>query len=114
MNTSVTFTGGGNWIPDNLEGEVAADLTQVIPGGTARAFALSLADVTRLSGEGLAFPNHAQRGSAALGWWWLRTPASGTNAWRVTTYGHLAGYLARTFITTNGGVRPALIINQAN
>ena len=113
-NTSVTFTGGGNWIPDNLEGEVAADLTQVIPGGTARAFALSLADVTRLSGEGLAFPNHAQRGSAALGWWWLRTPASGTNAWRVTTYGHLAGYLARTFITTNGGVRPALIINQAN
>lgn len=110
----VTFTGGTRWIPDNLEGEVAADITQVTQGagGSPQAFALSLADVTRLSGEGLAFPNHAQRGSVALGWWWLRTPAPGTFAWNVHPTGNLHGNRARTTSHTSGGVRPALILHQ--
>ena len=111
---SVIWTGGNRWLPNNLEGAVAADQTQVIPGGTARAFALSLADVTRLSGPGLGFPNHAQRGSDTLGWWWLRTPAPGVNAWSVSTAGNLHGSTARTNSSIYGAVRPALIINQAN
>ncbi|WP_213496825.1 hypothetical protein [Lactococcus formosensis] len=111
---NVTFTGGASWLPENLEGDVAADITQVVSGGTRRAFALSLADVTRLSGEGLAFPNHAQRGSVALGWWRLRTPASYPYVWGVRTTGYLIGGRPRTLSTANGGVRPALIINQAN
>ncbi|ETD04339.1 hypothetical protein N568_0108560 [Lactococcus garvieae TRF1] len=114
VDASVTLSGGARWLPNNLEGAVAADLTQVVPGGTARAFALSLADVTRLSGPGLGFPNHAQRGSVALGWWWLRTPAPGTHAWCVGADGGSSGGWTRTFSTINGGVRPALIINQAN
>ncbi|NHJ18764.1 hypothetical protein ET008_07685, partial [Lactococcus garvieae] len=113
---SVTFTGGTMWLPNNLEGEVAEDITRVVSGGSRRAFALSLADVTRLSGEGLAFPNHAQRGSvgASLGWWWQRTPATSTTAWRVGTNGTLYGFSARTLNSGFGGVRPALIINPSN
>ncbi|QSR00581.1 hypothetical protein J0J34_01875 [Lactococcus garvieae] len=112
---AVTFSGGTRWLPNNLGGAVAADLTQVVPGATARAFALSLADVTRLSGPGLAFSNHAQRGSsgALLGWWWLRTPAANTSAWAVRTDGHLNGTGGRTVSYPGGGVRPALILHQA-
>ncbi|SFL19127.1 hypothetical protein [Lactococcus garvieae] len=110
---AVTFTGGTRWIPNNLEGAVAADITQVVPSGTARAFALSLADVTRLSGPRLAFPNHAQRSSAALGWWLLRTPAPEEAAWSVRPTGNLTGLVERTASTTGGGVRPALILHQA-
>lgn len=111
-DASVTFTGGDRWLPTNLEGVVAADQTQVVPGGTARAFALSLADVTRLSSEGLAFPNPAQQGSVALGWWWIHTPAPGAPAWVVPTLGNLTGTSARTVSNTTGGVRPALILHQ--
>jgi len=110
QDASVTFTGGTRWVPDNLEGDVAADHTQVVLGGTARAFALSLADVSRLSGPGLAFSNHAQRGPDALGWWWLCTPATSTYAWHVFN-GNLHGNGIRTAEVTSGGVRPALIIN---
>jgi len=114
-DASVTFTGGERWLPNNLGGAVTADLTQVVPGGTARAFALSLADVTRLSGPGLVFPTPTQRGSNGVaGWWWLRTPAASTQAWHVAANGVLTGTPARTHINTTGGVRPALIINQAN
>ena len=111
---SVIWTGGNRWIPNNLEGAVAADLTQVVPGGTARAVALSLADVTRLSGPGLAFPVPAQRGSSSAlqGWWWLRTPSDATIAWHVGSNGHLSGYAARTNSAATGGVRPALILHQ--
>jgi len=110
---AVIFTGGMRWIPSNLEGAVAADLTQVVPGGTARAFALSLADVTRLSGSGLGFPNHAQRGSVTLGWWWLRTPAPSPRVWMVNTYGYLSGQGGPSgFSGTGGGVRPAIIVRQ--
>ncbi|QPS70756.1 DUF6273 domain-containing protein [Lactococcus garvieae] len=111
-HASVNFTGGPSWLPTNLTGPVADDVTQVVPAGTARAFALSLADVTRLSGEGLAFPYHAQRASAASSWWWLRTPVPNMQAWLVGTNGHLIGGHARTNSYDNGGVRPALIINQ--
>ncbi|MEY8459242.1 DUF6273 domain-containing protein, partial [Lactococcus ileimucosae] len=108
---SVTFE-GSRWVPDNLTGDVAADITQVVSGGTPRAFALSLADVARLSGEGLAFPNHAQRGSSAVGWWWLRTPATSIYAWHVRTSGNLRGDRELPYGLANGGVRPALIIHQ--
>ncbi|MFD2253633.1 hypothetical protein ACFSJM_04645 [Lactococcus formosensis subsp. bovis] len=110
----VTFTGGTRWIPNNLEGDVASDITQIVSGGTRRAFALSLADVARLSGEGLGFPNHAQRGSSVLGWWFLRTPGLDTRAWHVGNNGNLHGNLVRTPGRAEGGLRPALIINQAN
>jgi hypothetical protein len=111
-NDLVTFT-GYRWIPNNLEGAVAADITQVVPGGRVRAFALSLADVARLSGPGLAFPNHAQRASVAIRWW-LRTPAPGRLAWFVNNQGNLHGGSLRTVSNANGGVRPALIINPSN
>jgi len=113
-HASVNFTGGANWIPDNLEGAVAADLTQVVPGGTARAFALSLADVARLSGPGLAFPNHAQRVGDNDSWWWTRTPSPAPTAWRVQNdfMGGRLVSVARTYSHTGGGVRPALILHQ--
>ena len=113
-DNAVIFTGGTRWVPNNLEGDVASDLTRVVPGGTVRAFALSLADVTRLSGSGLAFPNHAQRGSIALGWWLLRTPAPSVYAWTVNTNGDLRVGGDRSFSSSHGGIRPALIINQSN
>jgi hypothetical protein len=112
----VTFTGGTRWIPTNLEGDVAADITQVIQGAGSRpqAFALSLADIARLSGEGLAFPNHAQRGGASAGiWWWLRTPGPSPGAWHVNSQGFLVGWFDRTNSPVYAGIRPALIINQA-
>ncbi|MDG6112192.1 DUF6273 domain-containing protein, partial [Lactococcus formosensis] len=112
-DAAVTFD-GGRWIPNNLEGDVASDITQIVSGGTRRAFALSLADVARLSGEGLGFPNHAQRGSSALGFWWLRTPTLlSTSVWGVSTSGHLSGTF-QLISHPDGGIRPALIINQAN
>ncbi|WP_081166577.1 DUF6273 domain-containing protein [Lactococcus garvieae] len=111
-DSAVTFTGGSRWIPNNLSGAVAADITQVVPGGTPRAFALSLADVTRLSGEGRGFPYSAQRVSAVQGWWWLRTPGASGDAWRVSTVGSLDAHFNVTRSDANGGVRPALIIHQ--
>ena len=110
----VAFSDAMEWLPNNLEGDVAADITQVVSGGTRRALALSLADVTRLSGEGLAFPNPAQRVAANKGWWWLRTPASATLAWAVHINGFLHEPAEHTLSVTFGGIRPALIINQAN
>ncbi|MDG6189956.1 hypothetical protein [Lactococcus formosensis] len=112
-DAAVTFD-GGRWIPNNLEGDVASDITQIVSGGTRRAFALSLADVARLSGEGLVFSNLAQRSHGLRGWWHLRTPAASWSAWSLTTAGHLFGNNDRTFRDSIGGVRPALIINQAN
>ncbi|WP_251712747.1 hypothetical protein [Lactococcus ileimucosae] len=119
---SVTFTGGTRWIPDNLEGDVAADITQVVPGGTQRAFALSLADVARLSGGGLAFSNHAQRAGTNNSWWWLRTFGVSGRAWRVvggTGVGQLSASndvgsgSAVDLSSDGGGIRPALIIHQS-
>ncbi|MGF2923639.1 DUF6273 domain-containing protein, partial [Lactococcus garvieae] len=111
-HASVTFTGGSYWLPTNLEGAVAADLTQVVPGETARAFALSLADVARLTGPSLAFPNRAQRGGTNDTWWWLRTPAASAYAWQVSAYGSLLGTGGREISYTARGVRPAIIIHK--
>ncbi|EKF52446.1 DUF6273 domain-containing protein [Lactococcus garvieae] len=111
-DAAVTFIGGERWKPDNLTGQVAADITQVVPGGTARAFSLSLADVAKLSGEGLGFPNPAQRGSIPLGWWWLRTPGISGNAWFVYTHGLLDAINSGASAHSRGGIRPALIIHQ--
>lgn len=112
----VTFIGPGTrWLPNNLYQfpEVAADLTQAVDeadGGVKRAFALSLADVTKLSQPGGAFSNHAERIGSGTSWWWQRTPTDGTPAWLVNASGHLNGTNARTHSSANGGVRPALII----
>ncbi|WP_285006185.1 hypothetical protein [Lactococcus formosensis] len=102
-----------NWMVNNLTSnpEVVGDITQVISGGTRRAFALSLADLDRLSRtEGIGFPNRAARGG--FGWWWLRTPVSVTYGWGLGSHGTLGGN-GRAFSGTNVGIRPALIINQA-
>lgn len=109
---------GGRWLPTEENwnslalAEIRGDVTGVATEGSGRAFSLSLADIFRLSGPGRAFPNSAQRGSLALGWWWLRTPSSATHAWRVTRNGNIGGDLIRTHATDEGGVRPALIIHQ--
>ncbi|WP_369947789.1 hypothetical protein [Lactococcus ileimucosae] len=105
------------WLPSNIDDfpEVAADITQVDTSGTRRAFALSLADVARLSGSGRAFPSRASREGPGSMWWWTRTPAvPGTSAWDVNR-GEMSGMLsnrATNNISAVGGVRPALIIRQ--
>ncbi|WP_081168463.1 DUF6273 domain-containing protein [Lactococcus garvieae] len=112
IDSAVNFTGGERWIPNNLTGAVVDDITQVDPSGTARAFSLSLADVARLSGEGLGFPNFAQRASPSSSWWWLRTPEPSSHAWIVNGNGTLNGNTPRGYSDDHGGLRPALIINQ--
>lgn len=111
-HNDVTFE-GDRWIPRDLVGEVAGDITQVDTSGTPQAFHLSLADMERLTGEDRAFPSRFQRGTPALGWWWLRTPATSTQAWLISNTGFLTGYLLNTMRTVNGGIRPALIINPS-
>lgn len=116
------------WIPVNLSdfSDVAADITEVNSSGSPRAFALSLADVVRLSGPGRAFPSRTERVAGNAGennGWWTRTPgvAGGNGAWRVfavseaSPYGgglHGSGNINWT--TDARGVRPALIVNQSN
>jgi hypothetical protein len=97
--------------------EVYNDVTQVSQGANSspQAFALSLADVNRLSGPGLGFPNLAQRIDVNGVWWWTRTPDSEITAWAVlggSPIGQL-NHNIRTANNTFGGFRPALIINQA-
>ena len=103
-----------DWIVNNLTlfQEVAADRTRVVQGGNRRAFSLSLADVDYLSrNDDIGFWNVEDRAPSPWGWWWLRTPASSTQAWYITTGGTL-GTLRRIESTAYGGVRPALIIHQ--
>ena len=81
-----------------------------------RAFAFSLADVNRLSGTGLGFPNLAQRVGANDSWWWTRTPVSGSHVWYVSKSsprGQLVSHHSTNRVTA-GGVRPALIIINPN
>lgn len=113
---------GTQWLPTeeswNAPGlaDVRADVTTIGSGTTGSAFALSFADVVRLSGPGRAFPTHASRGSTALGWWWLRTPGEDSRAAHVSAQGvlHNVGTITVTHATVNGGVRPALIIHQTS
>ncbi|WP_249641653.1 DUF6273 domain-containing protein, partial [Lactococcus formosensis] len=111
---------GTRWIPAEWEqerfNEVRADRTTV-SGSTSQAFALSLADVVHLSTETGPFPNHASRIAARNSWWWLRTPGASGHAWVVSWYTHagqLHGNNHVSWSAAAGGVRPALIINQAN
>ncbi|MEY8458412.1 hypothetical protein AALA58_04780, partial [Lactococcus ileimucosae] len=102
------------WIPMNLVDflPAATDATQVDSSGTPRAFSLSLADVTRLSGSGLAFPTRLQRGGDNNSWWWLRTPGGAIHThWQVTAGGLLVAW-RNDAVNINGAFRPALIINQ--
>lgn len=123
IDASVSFTGGTRWLPSNLSDlgnqAVYNDITRVVPGGVKRAFALSLADVTRLSGSGLGFPNHLGRVGPNNSWWWLRTPGAPGVAWFVhntgpagNAVGQLNGWLDLPHSNVYGGVRPALIIHQ--
>ena len=119
MQTEITWE-GVLWLPSNLFAfpEVALDETRVDSSGTSRAFSLSLADVTRLSGPGRAFPNPEQRLSGNELAWWLRTPAGnveGERAWRVTRrYDDASlGQLRGGHPAAGGGnIRPALIVHQ--
>ena len=109
---TASFIGGIGWIPTNLTGDAAADETKVDEYGSPRAFSLSLADIIRLSGEGLAFTSREER-VAPNGWWHLRTPETPPNfAWRVNLAGNVRGVYNRAQAADNGGVRPALIIHQ--
>ncbi|MFK5005340.1 hypothetical protein ACI1UH_03175 [Lactococcus formosensis subsp. bovis] len=103
------------WLATNLPEDVAADETRVVPeesGGVQRAFSLSLADINRLSGAGLGFPNLAQRAALGTEWWWLRTPVFGLNAWGVGVDGRVWGGLGSIGGDFHAGVRPALILHQ--
>jgi hypothetical protein len=103
------------WLPTNLSAfpAVAGDVTSVNPSGTPQAFALSLADVVRLSMEG-GFPTPVSRRGARSSWWWLRTHAGSPTAanWGVAQApppGRL--HALNPYTNDLGGVRPALIIN---
>ncbi|WP_338997664.1 hypothetical protein VNN28_00365 [Lactococcus formosensis] len=121
-SSSINLTTSG-WLPSNLASfpAVANDSTTVATsGGSKQAFALSLADVARVSGPGLGFPNHAQRVAGAQGnvnGWWLRTPGAGGQAWSILSAdfgaaGWLAGFQNASHAMRDSGVRPALIIWQ--
>lgn len=108
---------GDRWLVDNLVSNpiVAADETKVVPreeGGIRRAFALSLADVDRLSRTAdIGFSSRENRSDGEIGDWWIRTPSSLMLAWFVNERGEL-GQNLRDSNLNNGGVRPALIIRQ--
>ncbi|WP_394304541.1 hypothetical protein [Lactococcus muris] len=108
---------GLRFLPSNFNeaalGAVVNDVTTIASTGSGRAFALSLADVVRLSGPEQGFQNHAGRVGARSSFWWLRTPATLDLAWNVRQ--RQMGQLIPSPVTDfpgTGGVRPALIINQ--
>ena len=116
MTQEIIWTGGiSNWIPANLASfPAAADVTTVDSSGTPQAFALSLADVTRLSGEGLAFPNFLER-SANLSWW-TRTGMGSIIAhpgisFLIRTPGTIFTHNFEVF-PGHVGIRPAIIVHQ--
>ncbi|MEY8444017.1 hypothetical protein AALA52_07165 [Lactococcus ileimucosae] len=110
------------WIPTNLHDfpDVAEDETRVDTSGTPRAFSLSLADVTRLSGPDRAFPNFNERLSSNNAGWWLRTPAGVVEgyerAWRITqAYNDGSRGQLRSGANRLGqrlSIRPVIFINQ--
>ncbi|MEY8538139.1 hypothetical protein AALM99_06760 [Lactococcus muris] len=114
----IIWEGEFRWRPTNLNDfpVVAADITQVDTSGAPRAFALSLADVTRLSGSGLAFSNHDERVGSNDTYWALRTFADSNNEfnWQISNaagYGRLHSTRTNT-VSSSGGIRPALIVQQ--
>ncbi|WP_285017024.1 hypothetical protein, partial [Lactococcus garvieae] len=104
------------WLPANLASfpAAASDVTAVNSGGTAQAFALSFADVVRLSTPEGPFPNMRSRMGARNTWWVLRTGSGEGQSW-LAHHGLRAGELTGFAITGNlyhGGVRPAIIVHQ--
>ncbi|MEG0907379.1 MAG: hypothetical protein RSI45_01430, partial [Lactococcus sp.] len=90
------------------------DVTSVNPSGTPQAFALSFADVTRLSTLEGPFPDVRARGSARNTAWFLRTPSTGNNVWSLSLAeprGRMVAGHLNTAIVSVLGARPALIIN---
>ncbi|MDT2742602.1 hypothetical protein [Lactococcus garvieae] len=103
-----------DWLPANLSEfpAVAGDMTSVNPSGTPQAFALSLADVVRLSTPEGPFTNLRTRRARAGGWWWLRTPGlPSVSAWNVQA-GLLTGGSDVLDPNHPSNLRPAIIIHQ--
>ncbi|MFK4925076.1 hypothetical protein ACI1TM_00070 [Lactococcus garvieae] len=110
--------GGGTnyWLPTNLADfpAVAGDLTAVNPSGTPQAFALSLADVVRLSTPEGPFPNGRARMGGRNSHWRTRTPTQGSaTAWGVGSWGNgvLNGHMGVNFSNHTIGARPAIIVH---
>ncbi|CAD5896357.1 conserved exported hypothetical protein [Carnobacterium maltaromaticum] len=85
-------------------------------GGEKKAFALSAAELTDVSGKDKVFPTAKSRGAAheatpaSTFYWWLRTPYSSTDVWNVNN-DSLAGQFDHYDPSVAFGVRPALIIH---
>ncbi|MEY8459156.1 hypothetical protein AALA58_08680, partial [Lactococcus ileimucosae] len=130
LDENIVWEGGWRWIMSASSlaqfPDAAADITRVDPSGTPRAFALSVADVVRLSGPGRAFPNRVGRTALSDNVWWTRTlssptPAGHDRGWIVNRRSpdgagnNVVGWLnSHWYITSRAGMRPALIINQTN
>ncbi|MEY8538771.1 hypothetical protein AALM99_09995 [Lactococcus muris] len=112
-DADVTWSDPARWVPNNLDNfpEIAADVTTVVSTGTPRAFALSLADVARLSGPGTAFTGRLERLAADNAWWWIRTPGASGYAWLINTHGRLLATEEVGLSRLSGGIRPALIVH---
>ncbi|WP_251712682.1 hypothetical protein [Lactococcus ileimucosae] len=94
--------------------DIAADISTVDSTGTSRAFALSMADIVRLSGPGRAFTSNGNRAGIGPSWWSLRTHSSaGAGRWIVGSSGGLGAWSTQHPSLNDGGVRPALIINPS-
>jgi hypothetical protein len=112
--------GTNYWLPTNLADfpEVAADVTAINSNGTPQAFALSLADVARLSTPAGPFPNGRARIGGHHTTWMTRTPtlpgeSSNQSIWSVVRFhnGGLNGHRQVGFSDNGGGVRPAIIVH---
>ncbi|WP_394304498.1 hypothetical protein [Lactococcus muris] len=122
LDEDIVWEGGWRWIMSASSlaqfPDAAADITQVDSGGTPRAFTLSVADVVRLSGPGRAFPRREGRVGANDTLWWTRTLSSQSpnpdTGWFINGgNGWLNSHWTTNLAGAHGGMRPALIINQA-
>lgn len=102
-----------------LMSKPAPDFAKVdTASGEKKAFALSAAELSDVSGKGKAFPDLASREASATGAsntanaWWLRTPDTSATAWFVYYGPTYFGQLVGTPTTNTYGLRPALIIHQ--
>lgn len=98
-----------------LAPQALTDLTTVSESGIPRAFALSLADLTSVSGKGKAFPTLTSRSGTkqsspqTFHHWWLRTPSDITYK-GMSRADLIPGQLSPFTDEMSIGVRPALII----
>ncbi|WP_157456548.1 DUF6273 domain-containing protein [Carnobacterium maltaromaticum] len=123
-----TFTVGmGNDIAFGLDAQrflmskPAPDFAKVDTiGGEKKAFALSVAEVSDVSGDGKAFPDAASRRSTYEATpdrhesWWSRTPSASGQIWAVSG-NYSSSFPTGQFYRVNMGsygLRPALIIHQ--